>query len=100
MAHSVTKSFLSSVIGIAVDRGMINSINDTVREYMPPIQVYNPVPAGNKSDSFGTPDFLYLFESPHNRTTISDHLLRQPSEWEGPLWCNHGCADRPAARET
>ena len=38
MAHSVTKSFLSSVIGIAVDRGMIKSINDTVREYVPPIQ--------------------------------------------------------------
>jgi len=32
MAHSVTKSFLSSVIGIAVDRGLIKSINDTVRE--------------------------------------------------------------------
>src|SRR6202163_1948904 len=58
MAHSVTKSFLSSVIGIAVDRGMIKSINDTVREYVPPIQVYNPVPAGNKSDNLGTLDFL------------------------------------------
>src|ERR1700704_1624348 len=57
MAHSVTKSFLSSVIGIAVDRGMIKSINDTVREYVPPIQLYNPVPAGNKSDSLGAPDF-------------------------------------------
>src|SRR6202790_1323606 len=68
MTHSVTKSFLSSVVGIAVERGMIRSVDDTVREYVPPIQVYNPAPAGNKSDNLGTPDFLYLFEIPHNRT--------------------------------
>src|SRR6202790_1133479 len=37
MTHSVTKSFLSSVVGLAVDRGMINSIADTVREYLAPI---------------------------------------------------------------
>src|SRR5262252_8839201 len=30
MAHSVTKSMLSSVIGVAYNRGMIRSINDTV----------------------------------------------------------------------
>jgi CubicO group peptidase (beta-lactamase class C family) len=86
MAHSVTKSFLSSVVGIAVDRGMIKSIHDTVREYVPPIQVYTPVPAGNKSDSLGTSDFLYLFETPHNRTITWDHLLRQTSAWQGTLW--------------
>src|SRR5216110_1221042 len=33
MAHSITKSMLSSVVGIAVDRGMIKSVNDTVYEY-------------------------------------------------------------------
>src|ERR1700731_3688202 len=54
MTHSVTKSFLSSVIGIAVDRGMIKSINDTVRDYVAPIQVYAPLPPGNKSDNLGT----------------------------------------------
>jgi len=95
MAHSVTKSFLSSVIGIAVDRGMIKSINDTVREYVPPIQVLNPVPAGNKSDNLGTPDFLYLFDTPHNRTITWDHLLRQTSDWEGTLWGKPDWADRP-----
>src|SRR5437899_6424721 len=40
MTHSVTKSMLSSVGGIAVDRGMIRSLDDTVREYVPPIQMY------------------------------------------------------------
>ncbi len=98
MAHSVTKSFLSSVVGIAVDRGMIKSINDTVREYVPPIQVYNPVPVANKSDGLATPDFLYLFESPHNRTITWDHLLRQTSDWEGTLWGKPDWADRPGDR--
>ncbi len=95
MAHSVTKSFLSSVIGVAVDRGMIRSIDDTVRLYVPPIQVYNPAPAANKSDALGTSDFLYLFDTPHNRTITWDHLLRQTSDWEGTLWGKPDWADRP-----
>src|SRR6202167_1891359 len=49
MTHSVTKSFLSSVVGIAVDRGMIASVNDTVRDYVAPIQLYG-APTTNKSD--------------------------------------------------
>src|SRR6266446_9779328 len=61
MTHSVTKSFLSSVVGIAFDRGMIRSIHDTVREYVPPVLVYNALATGNKSDSLGASDFLYLF---------------------------------------
>jgi CubicO group peptidase (beta-lactamase class C family) len=95
MAHSVTKSFLSSLVGIAVDRGMIRSIHDTVREYVPPIQPYNPVPAGNKSDGLGASDLLYLFDTPHNRTITWDHLLRQTSDWEGTLWGKPDWADRP-----
>ena len=95
MAHSVTKSFLSSVIGVAVDRGMIRSIDDPVRPYVPPIQVYNPAPAANKSDALGTSDFLYLFDTPHNRTITWDHLLRQTSDWEGTLWGKPDWADRP-----
>src|SRR5882762_9814762 len=47
MTHSVTKSFLSSLIGIAFDRGMIRSIDDPVRDYVAPIQLYDPNPSGN-----------------------------------------------------
>jgi CubicO group peptidase (beta-lactamase class C family) len=96
MTHSVTKSFLSSVVGIAVDRGMIKSVNDTVREYVAPIQLYNPLPGINKSDRLTTPDLHFLFESPHNRTITWDHLLRQTSDWEGVLWGKPDWADRPA----
>ncbi len=95
MAHSITKSMLSSVIGVAVDRGMIKSIHDTVHEYVPPIQVYNPMPVGNKADSLTTSDFLYPFETPHNRTITWDHMLRQVSDWEGTLWGKPDWADRP-----
>src|ERR1700675_1945991 len=66
MTHSVTKSFLSSVIGVAVDRGMIRSIDDPVRDYMAPILVYNPLPDANKSDGLGSSDLLSLFDTPHN----------------------------------
>ena len=95
MTHSVTKSFLSSVVGIAVDRGMIRSIDDTVREYVAPIQVYSPLPVTNKSDALVTPSLLLLFESQHNRMITWDNLLRQTSDWEGTLWGKPDWADRP-----
>ena len=95
MTHSVTKSFLSTLVGIAFDRGMIKSIDDPVRDYMAPIQVYDPNPAANKSDRIGKPDLLFLFETPHNRTITWNHMLRQTSDWEGTLWGKPDWADRP-----
>src|SRR5689334_16611227 len=38
MTHSVTKSFVSTMVGLAVDRGLIRSIDDTVYPYIAPIQ--------------------------------------------------------------
>ncbi|MDB5923386.1 MAG: beta-lactamase, partial [Betaproteobacteria bacterium] len=96
MTHSVTKSMLSMVVGLAHDRGLIRSVDDTVREYVPPIQLYNPTPAGNKSDRMGGSDLLYLFETPHNRTITWNHMLRQVSDWEGTLWGKPDWADRPS----
>jgi CubicO group peptidase (beta-lactamase class C family) len=96
MTHSVTKSFLSSVVGIAVERGMIKSVDDAVRDYVPPIQLYAPPSTTNKSDRLNTPDLLFPFESPHNRTITWDDLLRQTSDWEGTLWGKPDWADRPA----
>ncbi len=95
MTHSVTKSLLSSVVGIAVDRGLIRSVHDKVRDYMPPVQPYNPVPAGNKSDRLADSGLLFPFDSPHNRTITWDNLLRQTSDWEGVLWGKPDWADRP-----
>jgi CubicO group peptidase (beta-lactamase class C family) len=96
MTHSITKSMLTTVVGLAHDRGLIRSIDDTVREYVPPILPYRPAPVGDKSDRMGGLDFLYLFETPHNRTITWNHMLRQVSDWEGTLWGKPDWADRPS----
>src|SRR6058998_2628439 len=98
MTHSVTKSLLSSVVGVAYDRGLIKSIDDLVGDYVAPIQLYDPTPGRNKSDHLGRSDFLFLFETPHNRTITWNHLLRQTSDWEGTLWGKPDWADRPSAK--
>jgi Beta-lactamase len=98
MTHSVTKSFLSTVIGLAVDKGMIRSVNDTVWKYVPPILVYQPTSGGNKADQLGNNQWLTPFETPHNRKITWDHLLRQVSDFEGTLWGKPEWADRPSAK--
>jgi CubicO group peptidase (beta-lactamase class C family) len=95
MTHSVSKSFLSSVVGVAFDRGMIRSIDDPVKDYVAPVEPYNPLPPADKSDRLGKPDLVSLFDTPHNRTITWDHMLRQTSDWEGTLWGKPDWADRP-----
>jgi CubicO group peptidase (beta-lactamase class C family) len=85
MAHSVTKSFLSSVIGVAYDRGLIASLDDPVWRYVPPVQ---PYPQGELVD---------VFPTPRDRTITWDHMLRQTSDWEGTLWGKPDWVDRPGA---
>jgi len=83
MTFSATKSFLSSVVGLAFDRGLIPSLDAPVAAAMAPT-----------FDRQGRP--LELFESAHNRTITWDHLLRQTSDWAGTLWGKPDWADRPA----
>jgi CubicO group peptidase (beta-lactamase class C family) len=86
ITNSVTKSFLSSVVGLAVDRGLIKSVNDTVVAYMPPVEIFHPGAA---------PEIITPFASAHNRTLTWDVMLRQTSDWEGTLWGKPDWADRP-----
>lgn len=95
MTFSVTKSFLSTVVGLAYDKGLIRSIHDTVHHAMAPISVFSSALVTNKADNFGMPTLINLFDSPHNRTITWDHLLRQTSDWEGTLWGKPEWADRP-----
>jgi CubicO group peptidase (beta-lactamase class C family) len=74
MTFSVTKSFLSTVVGLAWQKGLIKDVNDRVREYVP-----------------GTG----LFDAPHNQSITWEHLLRQTSDWQGTLWGKPDWADRP-----
>ena len=96
ITHSVTKSFLSTVVGLAVDKGLIRSVNDTVAGYVPPIELYNQ-PVTRSAEDFGKPELLTPFETPHNRTITWDHMLRQTSDFEGTLWGKTDWADRPDA---
>lgn len=73
MTFSVTKSFLSVTAGLAWDKGLIENVDDTVRQYLP---------TGH-------------FDSEHNSKITWDHLLRQTSDWQGTLWGKPDWADRP-----
>src|SRR5882672_8960350 len=75
MTFSVTKTFLTTVIGLAWQKGLIRDVNDYARDYMPPN--------------------VDLFEAPHNQKIKWDDLLRQTSDWSGTLWGKPDWADRP-----
>lgn len=96
ITNSVTKSFLSTVVGLAVDDGRIRSVHDTVAHYVPPIVRARPNGTAYARDWPGTDKLLMPFDTPHNRTITWDHLLRQVSDWEGTLWGKPEWADRPA----
>jgi CubicO group peptidase (beta-lactamase class C family) len=70
---SITKSFLSSTLGVAWDRKLIPDLNGRVRDY---------VKTGE-------------FDSEHNARITWDEMLRQTSDWEGTLWGKPDWADRP-----
>lgn len=98
MTHSVTKSFLSTVVGLAVDQGLIHAVTDTVAAYVPPIEVYNPAAPARTAEELGQPQLLNPFASPHNRTLTWEVMLRQTSDWEGVLWGKADWADRPGPK--
>jgi CubicO group peptidase (beta-lactamase class C family) len=77
MTFSVTKSFLSTVVGLMWQKGLIKDVTDPVRGYMP------------------TPE---LFDGPHNSKITWEHLLRQTSDWQGTLWGKPDWADRPVGQ--
>lgn len=73
MTFSVTKSYLSTVAGLAYDQGLIRSEKDRVQRYV--------------WDGY--------FDSPHNQKITWEHLLNQSSDWSGVLFGQHDWADRP-----
>jgi len=95
MTHSVTKSFLSAVVGVAFDRKMIRSFQDRVVDYEAPIMPYQSGQRFDAGEKFGTPSFLSLFSSDQNQKITWDTMLRQTSDWEGTLWGKPDWADRP-----
>ena len=95
MTHSVTKSLVSSVVGLAYEKGLISSLDDKVYTYFPPVEVATAEVLANENPLTKT-SFIYPFETEHNRKISWDHLLRQTSDWEGVLWGKPDWADRPS----
>lgn len=73
MTFSVTKSYLSTLAGLAVDQGLIASTNDYVTDYV----------------------WDTTFDGAHNQKIRWEHLLNQSSDWSGSIWGLHDWADRP-----
>ena len=95
MTHSVTKSMLSTVVGLAFDKGLIGSVHDTVAKSMAPILAVAAPIQGIGAESPSNGKWLMPFDTPHNRRLTWDHMLRQVSDWEGTLWGKPEWADRP-----
>lgn len=95
MTHSVTKSFLSAVVGLALDRKMIRSLQDKVVDYAAPTTIYQPGQRYDIGERFGSSQLLDLFATEHNRKITWETMLRQTSDWEGTLWGKPDWADRP-----
>ncbi len=95
MTFSVTKSFVSTVVGLAFDRKLIKSLQEPVRGYSAPVSVYNKDEKFDTAEKFGNSRFINLFDTEHNRQITWEQLLRQTSDWEGTLWGKPDWADRP-----
>lgn len=73
MTFSATKSFLSTVAGLALDEHLIRNIDDKVNSYV----------------------IDEKFEGEHNSKITWRHLLTQSSDWSGCLFDVCDWADRP-----
>lgn len=86
MTFSVTKSFLSTTVGLAFDRKLIRSLQDKAADYSAPVAAYKPGEKFDNAERFGVSPFIDLFATEHNRKITWEQLLRQTSDWEGTLW--------------
>ncbi|APQ17424.1 serine hydrolase domain-containing protein [Maribacter hydrothermalis] len=73
MTFSVTKSFLSTMAGLAEDEGIISDTKNLVGDYI----------------------WDGTFDGSHNSKITWEHLLQQNSAWSGELWGGKDWADRP-----
>lgn len=73
MTFSVTKSYLSTIAGLAKDQNLIKSMTDKVNTYV----------------------WDHHFDGAHNSKITWAHLLNQSSAWSGQLWGGYDWNDRP-----
>ena len=73
MTFSVVKSYLSTIMALAMREGLVTDLHAPVRHW---------VRDGK-------------FDSPHNAKITWHHLMNQTSDWQGTLWDVPDWADRP-----
>lgn len=73
MTFSASKSYLSTVCGLALDDGLIYDVHNPVQDYV----------------------LDGKFDSEHNAKIEWHHLLNQTSDWSGTLWDKPDWSDRP-----
>ena len=73
MTFSVTKSYLSTMAGLAIDDGLITDVQDKVQKYI----------------------WDGSFDTEHNSKITWHHLLTQSSDWSGDLFGMYDWNDRP-----
>ncbi len=73
MTFSATKSFLSTVAGLAIDEGLVKDVHERVDKYV----------------------WDDTYKGEHNSKITWEHLLNQSSDWSGTLFGMDDWADRP-----
>ncbi len=73
MTFSITKSYLSTIAGLAIDQKLISATDDFTSDYV----------------------WDHTFDGEHNKKITWRHLLTQSSDWSGQLWGGYDWADRP-----
>jgi CubicO group peptidase (beta-lactamase class C family) len=76
MTFSVTKSYLSTIAGIAFDKGLILNLDQKLNEII----------------------WDGTFEGNHNKEITWSNLLDQSSDWSGQLWDTYDWGDRPISK--
>jgi CubicO group peptidase (beta-lactamase class C family) len=73
MTFSVTKSYLSTVTGLAIDKGLIRDVNDPIKDYV----------------------WDKTYDGEHNSKISWAHMLTQSSDWSGAMFGAPDWTDRP-----
>jgi len=73
MTFSVTKSYLSTIAGLAIDQGLISSVHDPIKNYV----------------------WDNTYEGEHNAQITWEHMLTQSSDWSGSMFGMPDWSDRP-----
>ena len=77
MTFSVVKSYLSTIMALALRDGLVDNIHAPVSRWMRDGE----------------------FASEHNRNITWHHLMNQTSDWQGTLWGVPDWADRPEGKD-